>query len=141
MYLQKKLIQNLAKVKNDGTMDIDVTGSAPVASKLLGLDVSDAREDSLSDEEDEQSKAIPKLNIAMLIVGTRGDVQHFVAIEKRLQVCLFTGFVFIVITILLVQIVSLVCLILFGLCFTECVPLLLLPHINQVQNMFFFKEI
>ena len=122
-------------------MEVDVTGSAPVASELLGLDVSDTREGSLSDEEDEQSKAIPKLNIAMLIVGTRGDVQPFLAIEKCLQVCLFIGFIFIVITILLVQIVSLVFLILFGLCFAECVPVLLLPHINQVQNMFFFKEI
>ena len=84
MYLQKKLIHNLAKVKNDGTVDIDVTGSSLVASKLLGLDVPDARKYSLSDDEDEQSKAIPKLNIAMLIVGTRGDVQPFVAIAKHL---------------------------------------------------------
>ena len=138
MYLQKKLIQNLAKVKNDGTVEVDVTGSAPVASKLLGLDMPDARKYSLSDDEDEQSKAIPKLNIAMLIVGTRGDVQPFVSIAKHLQVCLFIGFVFLVITILLVHIVSLVFLILFGLCFTECVPLPLLRHINWVQNNFFF---
>ena len=84
MYLQKKLIQNLAKIKNDGIVDVDVTGSAPVASKLLGLDVFDVREYGLSDDEDEQSKAIPKLNIAMVIVGTRRDVQPFVAIAKRL---------------------------------------------------------
>ena len=93
---RKKLIQNLTKVKNDGTVDVDFTGSAPVASKLLGLYVFDAIKYSLSDDEDEQSKAIPKLNIAMLIVGIRGDVQPFVSIEKCLQVCLFTGFVFIV---------------------------------------------
>lgn len=33
---------------------------------------------------------IPPLHIVMLIVGTRGDVQPFVAIGKRLQViCIF----------------------------------------------------
>ena len=76
VYLHKKLIQNLAKVKNDGTVDVDVTGSAPVVSKLLGLDVSDASKYSLSNDEDEQSKAIPKLNIAMIIVE-QGEMFNF----------------------------------------------------------------
>lgn len=82
---KKILIENLAKIKNDGTVEVNVARSAPVASELLGLDVPDTRPDNLVDEEDQHVKAIPKLNIAMLIVGTRGDVQPFVAIAKRLQ--------------------------------------------------------
>lgn len=31
---------------------------------------------------------IPKLKIAILVVGTRGDVQPFLAMSKKLQACL-----------------------------------------------------
>lgn len=82
---KKMLIEKLAKIKNDGTVEVDVARSAPVASELLGLDVPDTRPSTLVGEEDQDVKAIPRLNIAMLIVGTRGDVQPFVAIAKRLQ--------------------------------------------------------
>lgn len=34
------------------------------------------------------SKSIPKLQIAMLVVGTRGDVQPFLAVAKKLQACI-----------------------------------------------------
>lgn len=35
------------------------------------------------------SKSIPKLQIAMLVVGTRGDVQPFLAVAKKLQACIY----------------------------------------------------
>ena len=41
-----------------------------------------------NDEFMSDQKTIPPLKIVMLIVGTRGDVQPFIAIGKRLQVIL-----------------------------------------------------
>lgn len=37
----------------------------------------------------ESKKSAPWLQIVMLVVGTRGDVQPFLAIAKKLQACLF----------------------------------------------------
>ncbi|KAH7446309.1 hypothetical protein KP509_01G051000 [Ceratopteris richardii] len=79
---RKKLIQNFVKIKNDGTVEVDVDR----ASTLLDLDVADQVAEDLEDECRESMKSIPSyLEIAMLIVGTRGDVQPFVAIGKRLK--------------------------------------------------------
>lgn len=40
----------------------------------------------VSEDEVENYEQIPPLNICMLIVGTRGDVQPFIAIGKKLKV-------------------------------------------------------
>ncbi|XP_011625938.1 sterol 3-beta-glucosyltransferase UGT80B1 [Amborella trichopoda] len=81
---KKKIIENLARVQDNGIVEVDVALSAPVASELLELDVVDAVHGDVA-ELIECSKSVPKLKVAMLVVGTRGDVQPFVAIAKRLQ--------------------------------------------------------
>lgn len=53
--------------------------------------IGDESENVNTDVEDESLDAtelqyIPPMQIVMLIVGTRGDVQPFIAIGKRLQV-------------------------------------------------------
>lgn len=83
---RKKLIENLVKIKNDGTVEVDVDRSAEIAPTLFDLDVSDQVDAHIEQDYENPFKVIPsRLNIAMLIVGTRGDVQPFVAIGKRLQ--------------------------------------------------------
>lgn len=82
---KKKLIQNLVKIQHDGTVEVDVTRNVPVASELLELDALDASSDHTEDAISEPWKPIPRLKIAMLVVGTRGDVQVFLAFAKRLQ--------------------------------------------------------
>ncbi|GLU16516.1 hypothetical protein SLE2022_329470 [Rubroshorea leprosula] len=83
---KKKLIVNLIKIQNDGTVEVDLAKSSTVASKLLELhSVEDAPpnlDDSLFRE---TNKSVPRLKIAILVVGTRGDVQTFLAMAKRLQ--------------------------------------------------------
>ncbi|OAY73636.1 Sterol 3-beta-glucosyltransferase UGT80B1, partial [Ananas comosus] len=85
---KKKIIEKLVKIQNDGTVEVDVTCNAHVASELLELDAVDYA--PLDAEEIKQtpfgySKSVPRLKIAMLVVGTRGDVQPFIALAKRLQ--------------------------------------------------------
>ncbi|CAI9116523.1 OLC1v1017695C5 [Oldenlandia corymbosa var. corymbosa] len=82
------LIMDLVKFQNDGTVEVDLTKSAPVASELLELGSLGSVE-GLPPNVDvictDFNKKIPKLKIAMLVVGTRGDVQPFLAMAKRLQ--------------------------------------------------------
>lgn len=86
--LQKKLIEDLVKIQHDGTVEVDVTRNVPVASELLELDALDASSGHTEDAISEACKPIPRLKIAMLVVGTRGDVQVFLAFAKRLQACI-----------------------------------------------------
>lgn len=51
-----------------------------------GIGDADERLASKNDEFMSDHRTIPPLKIVMLIVGTRGDVQPFIAIGKRLQV-------------------------------------------------------
>lgn len=84
---QKKLIGNLVKIQSDGTVEVDIEKSEPVATELLELQ---SFEDLAVTERffSECKKSIPRLQIVILVVGTRGDVQPFLAIAKRLQACL-----------------------------------------------------
>ncbi|XP_042481249.1 sterol 3-beta-glucosyltransferase UGT80B1-like isoform X3 [Macadamia integrifolia] len=59
--------------------------SAPVASELLELDAVDQTPPTVEDSTIGCNKSIPILKIAILVVGTRGDVQPFLAMAKRLQ--------------------------------------------------------
>eukprot|EP00250_Pteridium_aquilinum_P011371 c20019_g1_i1 orf=907-3429(+) len=85
---RKKIIENLVKIKNDGTVEVDVDRGSEMAPTLFDLDVADqlAADRLIEEEYKDPIKAIPSyLEIAMLIVGTRGDVQPFVAMGKRLK--------------------------------------------------------
>ena len=84
---QKKLIIELVKIQNDGTVEVDIDENAPVASELLGLHSVEGASFYVKDSTSGSNKSIPRLKIAMLVVGTRGDVQPFLAIAERLQAC------------------------------------------------------
>lgn len=83
--LKKKLkwLTRLGTVKHDGTVQLEVPGDM----KTPSLDLVSVHSETTA-EEDIDSTGVPDLppmQIVMLIVGTRGDVQPFVAIGKRLQ--------------------------------------------------------
>ncbi|KAJ7517313.1 hypothetical protein O6H91_21G018300 [Diphasiastrum complanatum] len=78
---KKKLIRNFATIKGDGTVEFDLAGSA----HLEPLFPPSTQEEEPDVGEDDEKKSIPPLQIVMLIVGTRGDVQPFIAIGKHLQ--------------------------------------------------------
>ncbi|KAI4321165.1 hypothetical protein MLD38_034582 [Melastoma candidum] len=82
---KKKLIIEMVKIQNDGTVEVDITKSDGVASELLEFRAPEVEHLNLDEKIVESNKTISKLKIAMLIVGTRGDVQPFLAIAKRLQ--------------------------------------------------------
>ncbi|KAI4350144.1 hypothetical protein L6164_010653 [Bauhinia variegata] len=85
--LKKKLrwLKRFTMVKDDGTIEFEV----PADIKPHCLDPkTGAVYNEAHDEDNDQAtdvQDIPPLQIVMLIVGTRGDVQPFVAIGKRLQ--------------------------------------------------------
>ena len=73
-------------MKDDGTVEfeipVDVAAPLGIGPKEVSHDIIEEEPLEATDLQD-----IPPLQIVMLIVGTRGDVQPFVAIGKRLQVC------------------------------------------------------
>ncbi|XP_054786841.1 sterol 3-beta-glucosyltransferase UGT80B1 [Prosopis cineraria] len=81
---KQKLIVELVKIQNDGTVEVDLGRSSPVASELLELK---SFEESATSGSfiSESNKSVPRLQIVILVVGTRGDVQPFLAIAKRFQ--------------------------------------------------------
>lgn len=83
--MQLKHIKRVATVTDDGTVKFDVPGDIKPHSLDFGTGVVYDEESSSATEEADVPD-IPPLQIVMVIVGTRGDVQPFVAIGKRLQV-------------------------------------------------------
>lgn len=75
-------MKQIATVKDNGTVEFEVPNN--VSEELVFGSF-----DALNDERNLESVEVhckPPMQIVMLIVGTRGDVQPFVAIGKRLQV-------------------------------------------------------
>jgi sterol 3beta-glucosyltransferase len=92
---KKKLLRKLATIKKDGAVEFDPNVSSQAAKDLFGygftprepsaLEVENDQVDNRNDDLVPDYKTIPPLKIVMLIVGTRGDVQPFIAIGKKLQ--------------------------------------------------------
>ncbi|GLU07871.1 hypothetical protein SLE2022_248100 [Rubroshorea leprosula] len=79
-----KLLNRIATVKHDGTVELEVPGD--VEPQALDVGSRDEYNEVVEDEDlDTDFQHIQPLQIVILIVGTRGDVQPFVAIGKRLQ--------------------------------------------------------
>ncbi|XP_073008661.1 sterol 3-beta-glucosyltransferase UGT80A2-like isoform X3 [Typha latifolia] len=84
MRKKKKMFGRIATVKDDGTVAVDVPSNfEPVSLDIGSVDAYGEAVGELLDSADLQYR--PPMQIAMLIVGTRGDVQPFIAIGKRLQ--------------------------------------------------------
>ena len=72
-------------MKDNGTVEFEVPGDVePQSFEVRSGTVYNEADDEPLDSTDLQY--IPPLQIVILIVGTRGDVQPFIAIGKRLQV-------------------------------------------------------
>ncbi|KAB2635266.1 sterol 3-beta-glucosyltransferase UGT80B1 [Pyrus ussuriensis x Pyrus communis] len=82
---KRKLIVEMVKIQNDGTVEVDLEKSAPVASEFLELHTVEDVSINLDDMPSNTIKSIPRLKICILVVGTRGDVQAFLAMAKRFQ--------------------------------------------------------
>ncbi|XP_057795450.1 sterol 3-beta-glucosyltransferase UGT80B1-like [Salvia miltiorrhiza] len=82
---KKKLIVEIVKIQRDGTVEVDLTKDSPVASELLELQQFDRVPSTIDYIVTDHNKSVPKLKIAVLVVGTRGDVQPFLAVARRLQ--------------------------------------------------------
>lgn len=90
-FLQLQLLNRIATVKDDGTVEFEVPGD--IEPQKFGVKSNDICNQTVDDEplDAMDFQDIPPLQIVMLIVGTRGDVQPFVAIGKRLQVNISSG--------------------------------------------------
>ncbi|KAL5725206.1 sterol 3beta-glucosyltransferase [Ranunculus cassubicifolius] len=84
MSVRKKLqmLNRLATVRDDGTVEFEIPADIGPDGLDFGTDVEAPWDDTL---ESVDLQYVPPLQIVILIVGTRGDVQPFIAIGKRLQ--------------------------------------------------------
>lgn len=84
------MLKRIATVREDGSVLVEVPSSVQPPSH--DPDPEDVQYETFDEEFTIpcDNQYMPPLQIVILIVGTRGDVQPFVAIGKRLQVvCLF----------------------------------------------------
>ena len=86
--MQLKLLNRIATVKHDGSVEFEVPADAIPQPIPVDREEESSRNGVCPDESIDgvDLQYIPHMQIVMLIVGTRGDVQPFVAIAKRLQV-------------------------------------------------------
>lgn len=83
---KKRLMKKLTRVQDDGTLAFDVDESSRIAEGVFAPEARGPAEDEyLEDEDDGIWEQIPSLKVVMLIVGTRGDVQPFLAIGRKMQ--------------------------------------------------------
>ncbi|XP_009124560.1 sterol 3-beta-glucosyltransferase UGT80A2 isoform X2 [Brassica rapa] len=82
-----KLLNRIATVKHDGSVEFEVPADAIPQPIPVDREEESSRNGVCPDESIDgvDLQYIPHMQIVMLIVGTRGDVQPFVAIAKRLQ--------------------------------------------------------
>lgn len=93
------MLSRVASVKDNGCVLVEVPSNVELASLEAGS------EDILDQAADEgpldpmDIPCIPPLQIGILIVGARGDVQPFVAIGRHLQVLYFFHILFSILTL------------------------------------------
>lgn len=85
-FWQLKWLNRFATIQDDGTVKFEVPGDIKHQSLDFGTGVLYNGDLDKGTADTEDALFLPPLQIVMLIVGTRGDVQPFVAIGKRLQV-------------------------------------------------------
>lgn len=84
--MKLKWLNRLASLQADGTVQFEIPDEIKPQNLAFGTKVVAS---GATEEEDFNTTTLPDLpplQIVMLIVGTRGDVQPFVAIGKCLQV-------------------------------------------------------
>ena len=82
--MQLQLLNKIATVK-DGTVEFEIPGDVELSALETESDKCyNAFNEDLPDSS--EPRYLRPLQIVILIVGTRGDVQPFIAIGKRLQV-------------------------------------------------------
>ncbi|KAL6497693.1 hypothetical protein OROHE_027018 [Orobanche hederae] len=85
--LKKKLkwLKRFATIQDDGTVNFEVPADIRHQSLHFVNGTVYDKDIVIEGEDTEDAPLLPPLQVVMLIVGTRGDVQPFVAIGKRLQ--------------------------------------------------------
>nr|AHW98478.1 glucosyltransferase-2 [Oryza brachyantha] len=78
-----KMLNRIATLKDDGTVVVDVPSSLETTVDGVDEGYGDVTVEEPLDAADIPMR--PPMQIVILIVGTRGDVQPFIAIGKRLQ--------------------------------------------------------
>lgn len=82
-------IKRASVLKADGTVEIKVPGVGSSPHEHHHVKCDEPHDEFWDAIHNQDIRSIKPLQIVMLIVGTRGDVQPFIAMGKRLQVFAF----------------------------------------------------